>query len=263
MKLETILNSLQAAETLLKAPLQEAVSQALKDAYCATKAYLQKKLGNDYADLQPATSEADPELDRLSEELQSLIANARTPAAEVHVIGSHNHVQYAARDLVIKTERNVRRNVVIPDERHLSGPQLETVRNLIKEVAGRISGTDSEIKFAAVHRMLQRRFGIASYLLISRECGEEAIGYLKQQRTILSGKGKYQNDLFRSIFAGAREMGWDRFQVYLFAAETLHLKQPIQSLKQLNHPQLKELCQAVRCAVGKFRAKEYAQSCAS
>jgi hypothetical protein len=290
MKLDTILSTLLSAAALLKEPA--AASQALKEAYGAAQAYLFKKLGEDsgavralrqvfeapYNAVQKtiligkphhAECETDPELQRLIGQLNLLRAQARVATAAIQIAGNNHHVQYAGRDLIIETEHYVRRYGVSPDERHLAGSQLEAVSSLIKEVAARIGGPDGEIKFAAVHRMLQRRFGVASYLLIPRECGEEAVTYLKQQRAILRSRLRgrdsavYQNDLFRSIYAGAREMHWDRFQVYLFAAETLHLKQPLSSLKELSEPQLKQLCQAVRSEVGRFRAREYAQGCAS
>lgn len=288
MKLDTILDSLLAAATALKEPLQETASQSLKDAYHAAKTYLLKKLSDNSADALKQTvgqsygdapeaehlasaklagCEDDAELHRLIEELNSVVEKVRTTSAAIHIGGSRNHVQYAGRDLIVRTERAVRRNIVSPDERHLAGPQLEAVRRLIKEVAARVGGSDGEINHAAVHRMLQRRLGVASYLLIPRERAEEALSYLRQQRAILRPRVRNnavrQNDLFRSIFAGAREMNWDRLQVYLFAAETLQLKQPLQSLKQLSESQLKQLCQSVRGEVGRYRAKEYAQSCAS
>ena len=93
--------------------------------------------------------------------------------------------------------------------------------------------------------MLQKRFNVASYLLIPGGQFTEALAFIKQQRAIhrsaLQRRNPvaYRNDLYRAIFAGARELKWDGKRVYLFAAEVIGLKRPIESLKELGPLQLK------------------------
>ena len=108
--------------------------------------------------------------------------------------------------------------------------------------------------------MLQRRFQVPSYLLIPRTRFDEALSFLRQQRAInrspLRGRNPvaYQNDFYRAIFAGARELGWDGEQVYRFATDKLGLQTAIVSLKALGPIQLKKLAGVIQCAVRTKRA---------
>ena len=189
----------------------------------------------------------DSELARLIETLAALLPPpADTVSQNVRVTGQRNIVQVAGRDL-IRTERVIRRNTITPDERHLTVEQRERIREVAGELADRLAGDEGEANFAAVHRMLQCRFKIASYLLIPRGRYEEALGFLRQHRAInrshLRSRNPvaYQNDFYRAIFAGARELGWHGEQVYRFATEKLGLKTAVASLKALGPVQLKAL----------------------
>ena len=63
---------------------------------------------------------------------------------------------------------------------------------MVGELAGRLAGDNGEPNFAAAHRTLQRRFKVASYLLIPRESFADAMAFLKQQRAI--NRGRLQRD---------------------------------------------------------------------
>lgn len=292
MNLDSVLDTLFSAAAALKEPLQDTVSHSLKLAYGAAKNALQREFGLESAAsraLDSATEKPecpirraalvdetsqveckiDNELERLIGQLQRLLKKEDRLPAGVRVSGHNNRVQVAGRDLVINTARNVRRNAICPDERHLSGSQLEAVRKVIKEVSGRIRGVDEKTRFAAVHHMLQRRFCVSSYLLIPRESADEALRYLKHWRAVLREglrhrrPAVYRNDLYRSIYSGSREMKWDRFELYAFAKKALQLPHSLMSLKQLSDDQLSLFCRMIRCEVGRFRAAEYSKTCAS
>jgi hypothetical protein len=168
-------------------------------------------------------------------------------------------VQVAGRDF-IQTDKLVRRNTITPDERHLTVEQRERIREVAGELADRLAGDDGESNFAAVHRMLQRRFQVPSYLLIPRIRFDEALSFLRQQRAINRSHLRhrnpvaYQNDFYRAIFAGARELGWDGEQVYRFATEKLGLQTGVVSLKALGPIQLKKLAEVIQSAVRTTRA---------
>jgi hypothetical protein len=68
----------------------------------------------------------------------------------------------------------------------------------------------------------------------------------------------YANDLYRAIFAGARELGWDGERVYQFAAKKLTLKSPLASLKELGPVQLKVLAEAGQLEVRTKRQRAVA-----
>jgi hypothetical protein len=110
--------------------------------------------------------------------------------------------------------------------------------------------------------MIQRRYNVTSYLLVPQEKYGDVLGFLKQRRAIYRARLRrrnpvaYQNDFFRAIYAGAGELGWDRLQVYQFAAEKLGLIKPVTSLRELGPLQLKSLAESVRRQVAHMRAKE-------
>lgn len=261
MPTESIFSTLLAAGAFLKHATQDVISQSVRDAYEAAKTYLRKKINTNpdaTRALELATDkpeslarkallaeesassglERDPELARLIENLAVLLPAPDMVSQNVRVTGQRNIVQVAGRDL-IQTEKLVRRNTITPDERHLTAEQRERIREVAGELADRLAGNDGDANFAAVHGMLQRRFHVASYLLIPRVRYDEALSFLREHRAINRPRLRrrnpvaYQNDFYRAIFAGARELGWDGEQVYRFATEKLATKPPVVSLKVL------------------------------
>lgn len=283
MQTESIFSTLLGAAAFLKHAVQGVASQAVRDAYDAAKSYLKKKFAaNPDATraLELATEkpeslirkallvedsavnglDRDSELARLIENLAALLPLAADRANQnVLVNGQRNVVQVAGRDL-IRTEKIVRRNTITPDERHLTVEQRVRIREVAGELADRLAGDEGKANFAAVHQMLQRRFQVASYLLIPRNRYEEALSFLRQHRAInrshLRGRNPvaYQNDFYRAIFAGARELGWNGEQVYRFAMGELALKTAVVSLKALGPVQLKTLAESIQREVRTMRA---------
>jgi len=283
MQTETIFATLLTAAAFLKKPVQDLVTGSLRDAYDATKAHLRKKFGENSEaanalDLATAKPESlirkallveesassglgmDGVLHGLVERLSSLIpASVQVAGPCVRVSGCRNVVQVAGRDL-IHTAKHFQRNTITPDERHLPVAQREQVRAVIGELAARLAGDDGAPNFAGAHRMLQRRYNVASYLLLPREKFAEALAFLKQQRAIHRSRllrrnpVAYRNDFFRAIFAGARELGWEGERVYQFATEALALGRPVASLKELGPVQLKSLAGAIQRRVACARA---------
>jgi hypothetical protein len=279
---ETIFSTLLSAGSFLKHAAQDVARQSIHDAYEAAKTYLRKKLGP-YADavraLDLATAKPesllrkallveesaaadlgrDAELARLIETLAALLPSSTSLVRQnVRVTGDRNMVQVAGRDL-IHTAKLIRRNAITPDERHLTTEQREHVRQLIGELAKRLAGDKGVANFGAVYRMLQRRFQVASYLLIPRSRCDEAMSFLRQHRAINRSRLRarnpvsFQNDLYRTIFAGARELGWTGEQVYCFATAKLGLQTSVTSLKELSMHQLKTLAVSLQQQVRKHR----------
>ena len=283
MQTEPIISTLLAAAAFLKHAVQDVASQSIRDGYAAAKSYLQKKFGPNpdaARALEMATAKPeslirkallaeecdgldlgrDAELARLVENLAALLpASAAAPVRQnVRITGDGNTVQVAGRDL-IHTAKLIRRNAITPDERHLTVEQREHVRHLVGELAERPNGNSGVANFGGVYRMLQWRFQVASYLLIPSSRYDEALAFLRQQRAIhrshLRARNPvaYQNDLYRTIFAGARELGWSGEQVYRFATEKLGLKTEGTSLKDLSVLQLKTLAESIQQQVRKSR----------
>lgn len=285
MPIETIITTLLAAAAFLKNPIQDVACQSLKDAYDTVRCYLRRKLGeqSDAAkaleqamekpesearkavfveEAKLAGLEADVELTRVTEQMLAQLETLSPKAVRqhAHVSGHGNNVQMAGRDLVITTEKHVQRNLITPDDRHLTTNQRDTLRDVIAEVADRLANGSGDPNFAAVHRMLQRRYRVPSYLLIPRDRFDDALKFLKQQRAIHRSKlrhrnpAAYERDFFRAIYTGVGKLGWDRSQILVFAAAKLALKKPLTSLKELSSSQLKSLADAMRHEVIKARS---------
>lgn len=283
MQTEPIFSTLLAAAAFLKHAVQGVASQAVRDAYEAAKTDLRKKFAANpdaaralelatekpeslirkallVEDSASSALDRDSKLARLIESLADLLPPPSDVVNQnVRVTGQRNIVQVVGRDL-IRTEKVVRRNTITPDERHLTVEQRGRIRAVAGELADRLAGDEGESNFAAVHRMLQRRFHVASYLLIPSSRYEEALSFLRKHRAInrshLRGRNPvaYQNDFYRAIFAGARELGWDGERVYRFATEKLDLKSAVASLKALGPVQLKALAGFIQREVRAVRA---------
>jgi hypothetical protein len=290
MPIDSILSLLLTTAAFLKTAARDSATQSVGDAYDAAKAYLKSKFsGNSDAAhaLELATEKPeslirkfflaeesasldlakDAELVRLIKALRAALPFAGNSAAfSVTVEDTGNQVQVAGRDF-IRTERIVRRSEITPDGRHLTLEQRERLRTVIRDVAERLAPRNGKPNFAAVHRLLQQRFEAASYLLIPSVQFDETPTFLRQQRAIHRSRLRqrdplaYQNDLFRAIFARARELGWDGTTVYRFSNTKLG-HPPITSLKQLRPAKLKKLADFIQREVRTLR-KNAASSPAS
>lgn len=275
MNPSAIATVLLAAAAFLKKPVAEVSAQAIKDSYSGAKSYLLRKFGVESSagkalelatdkpesnarksllveELESSDVSTDSEFARLIEKLR-LHLTACVPAVSqsVRVVGNDNHVQVAGRDL-ITTQRLVQRNVITPDERHLSSEQCDALRRVINEVARRLADENGMPNYAAVHRFLQRRYAIQSYLLIPRDKFEDALSFLKQSRAILHSRSRrrdpvsYQNEFFRSIYSAAGKLGWSPSRVCEYAEEKLELRKPVASLRELGPFQLKTVADYIR-----------------
>jgi hypothetical protein len=269
MQTDTLITTLLSAAAFLKEPIRAIASQSLRDVYEATKYYLRRKFGTpsrgatalELATDKPSAAGAhamlaeetvsaglhqDPELVRLIEMLGRLLAAVGgTVVGDVRVQGDGNRVQVAGS--IVNTERHVTRAAITPDERHVAPDEAAELRRLIAAVADRLARDDGAPNFAAVHRQLQRRFKVASYLLIPRRQFAEAVAFLKQRRGLHRRRlrrrnpAAYEADLFRAIHAKCRELGWHRERLCAFAAEHLPLHHPVNSVRELGPNQLRAL----------------------
>lgn len=275
MDTNTIVTALLSAAAFLKEPIRAVASQSLRDVYDAARFYLKKRFGADSRNarlLDLATAEPhsplshamltdvaksaaldqDRDVVRLAETLIAMLSGlGARPTQQVTIGGDAENVQVVAGDF-IATQRHVTRNVVVPDESHLDAEQVGHVRALIADVADRMADDSGAPNFAAVHRQLQRRFQVSSYLLIPRARFDEAVAFLKRQRALhrrvlrRRNPPAYGQDLCRSIYARARELGWDRDRLCAFAAAHLRLRRPLGSLRELGSNQLRMLASMVQ-----------------
>jgi hypothetical protein len=275
MQTEAIITNLLDAARFLNQPIRDVAGQTVKDAYEAAKSCLRKILGIDsdgakalnlaterpesVARREVLVEEADSagvardaDLRQLIEELAALLPeSAGVFRQQVRVEGRGNQVQVAGRDIVT-TERLVHRNAITPDARHITPEEKRQLGSVISELAYRLAGPAGRPRYSAVHAMLQRRFGVSSYLLITRERFDDALAFLKQQRAIHRSRlrrrnpAAYRNDYLRLINARCCELGWDKPRLHQFASEKLGLSRPVNSLTGLGPNQLKSLVDLLR-----------------
>lgn len=207
MQLDTIIQTLLSAAAFLKRPVADAAGRSIKELFDAACHYLKRRFGehSDGAKVLALAVEkpesamrkavlaeeaaaaglgGDADLLRLAEQIAALLPVV--PASVGHTVqvsGRQNKVVVAGRDL-IQAERVVQRQTVTPDQAHISADQRKQIRALIGELAARLVSEDGRLNFAAGHKMLQRRFGVASYASIPRERFDEAVRYLKQRCVI-------------------------------------------------------------------------------
>lgn len=273
MNTESIVSVVLAAAAVLKEPATVVASQAVKDLYEAAKYYLRRKFASmpaaaealEFAtakpqsparkaalleEAEPAELERDAELTSLVSRLETLLPRGAPPSVTAYVTGTRNQVNVAGGDLTV-TSRLVQRNVITPDDRHLAREQRTRLRTLIHDLAARLGGNGGEPNPAAAHAMLQRRFDVPSYLLIPRERYGEALAYLRQQlvvrRSVLLRRdpGRFRQEVFRSIYARATELGWSREALFRFASKGGDSARLLTSLKHLDTSQLRNLADRI------------------
>lgn len=274
MNTDSIITTFLAAAAWLQEPAHAVASQALRDLYAATKYYLKRKFAPHPAaahalelaaekpasparkamlveEAEPAELAADGEVRSLIARMDALLpANASVARASVHVAGNGNQVNLAGHDVIV-TARHVHRTAITPDERHVVHVERARLRELIHALARRLTD-GSAPNFAAVHRLLQHRFDVASYLLIPRERYAEAIGFLQQQcAAYRAGLRRLdpttlRRELLRTIFARMTALGWPREKLHAFAQEKLALPGALTSLRSLSTTQLETLAIRLR-----------------
>lgn len=273
MNTESIVSVILAAAVALKEPATVVTSQAMKDLYEAAKYYLRRKFAAlpaaaealEFATAKPQSparkaalvEEAEPadlprdgELTSLVSRLEELLPRSVPPSVTASVTGTRNQVNVAGGDLTV-TSRLVQRNVITPDERHLAREQRTRLRTLIHDLAARLGNKGGEPNPAAAHAMLQRCFDVSSYLLIPRERYPEALAYLRQQLVIRRSAlfrrhpGQFRQEMCRSIYARATELGWSRETLFRFASKRADVGRPLTSLRQLDASQLRSLADRI------------------
>lgn len=144
------------------------------------------------------------------------------------------------------------RNEVVTDERHITEEQALKIREMVEELAHRLTGSDGKPAFGEVQQRLRNKFKVTSYKLIPRERFPEVVEWFKQVRGMNRGKVRRSNpelfkrDYYTSIKAGARSLGWSDEELYGFAKEFLKQKAALTSLTQLGPIQLQRLSQAIQ-----------------
>jgi hypothetical protein len=270
-----VISIVLAGARLLKKPAEDAVSAACKDAYEKAKEYLRRKFSSsndattalDQAEqkpdskareavlveeAQPFRIEHDKELLHLVKHLREVLGNCPS-LVQQHVnvtqAGNNNSFVMAGRD-VIQPQHHTVRNVVKPDETHVSAEQKKTIKDLVDELAIRLAGEDGNPNYRAAWGRLYDEFKITSYHLLPACDFERALSFLREQKAISRSRLRrrnpqvYRNDFYAKIFSSAKTLGWADEQIYAFAEEKLETA-PIKSLRKLGPNQLKKVAECI------------------
>lgn len=179
------------------------------------------------------------------------VATKKTPATVNQSVGKARDVIQAGGNVRISKKETVR-NEVVTDERHITEEQALKIREMVEELAHRLTGSDGKPAFGEVQQRLRNKFKVTSYKLIPRERFPEVVEWFKQVRGMNRGKVRRSNpelfkrDYYTSIKAGARSLGWSDEELYGFARDFLGRKASLTSLTQLGPNQLERLSRAIQ-----------------
>lgn len=162
----------------------------------------------------------------------------------IKVKGNNNNI--AGRDIYIN-KRDVTRTTFQPGDEHITQRQAKAIKDLVanlvmKEEAG---GMDRARAFKKWWSVLKNRYAVTTYLAIPAHLGDEAISWLQQQSAIKRPKIRrgdndaWRKELYKAIWARARQIGISKGEVYALALN--HLGKRVTSLKQLREQNLKAL----------------------
>lgn len=160
------------------------------------------------------------------------------------IIGNKN-VQVAGD--YITTSKFVNKTTVIHDpNEHITDTQAKEIKDRVYKIAESRQGESkfTSAPYGLVYGGFYKRYKITSYKLLPKDKYEDAIKWLDKQIAIYRPKLKnvdkeqYLKDMYKAIHAKARQLGVD---VYDFAYDTLELKKPIASLKELSDARIKKL----------------------
>lgn len=139
------------------------------------------------------------------------------------------------------------KNEITPDETCITGTQAAKIKELVKNIAEKevIGGMDNSKAFAKTYSSLYKHMGVSSYLLIKKEHYSDAIKYLNQQNALKRSKTRRRNnkywreDIYKAIYARARELGISKEELYTIVGNRFDTK--ITSLKELGEQKLDRL----------------------
>jgi len=173
----------------------------------------------------------------------------------VQSVSGHNNV-VAGRDLYIN-KREVTRVSVTPGPDHITEDQAKRLKDLVDEIA-KIEidrGTNPGRAYPSLWSQVNKRFQVTSFHLIPKALGEDAIKWLQQRRAMLRPKQRrsnpsaWRNQLYKSIWARAHELGMSDGDVYSLVRKRLGLH--VVSLTRLGEKNLNRLYNIVMALNGR------------
>jgi hypothetical protein len=126
----------------------------------------------------------------------------------------------------------------------ISAATAREIQRIVRELVDTDMPKDPRKGFKKWHEFIKNKCHVQSYLEIPTAQADAIVGLLRQNlarvRSRLHRKGSAERhkDLYRTIWARARELGLSRPQVYALAADTLKLSRVPASLKELGGNQL-------------------------
>jgi hypothetical protein len=167
---------------------------------------------------------------------------ALLPGSIQSVSGHHNIV--AGRDININ-KREIIRASVTPGPQHITEAQAKRLKDLV-EKAAQIEidgGSPSGKVYSKWWSELKNRYRVATYHLIPRSQGDDAIKWLQMRVAMLRPKLRRTNpsawraEHFTAIWSKARELEMSKGEVYSLIGRRLNLQ--VVSLKKLGELNLK------------------------
>jgi hypothetical protein len=185
-----------------------------------------------------------------------------TPSASAvvqTVSGNDNIVANAPQGDININQKKVVRPKVVREFGDISEATAFAIQDLIRQLAQTDEMAGKPSSYGEWQQRLKTRYKVASYRKLTVDQGASAIRWLKQElgRKLPSlrrnNNDEWRQRIYKGIWAAARELGFDKPQVYEFAVHQLELKNPISSLKELGEQKLETLRDKLRYRARKQR----------
>lgn len=173
--------------------------------------------------------------------------------------GNDNILAHTGHGDININQKKILRPKVVREEGDISEETAFEVQDLIRQLAQTDEIAGRSPSYGEWQQRLKNRYKVASYRKLSVEQGADAVRWLKQElgRKLpslrRSNNDEWRQRIYKGIWAAARELGWERSQVYEFAFEQLGLKKRISSLKELGEQKIESLRDKIRYQARKSR----------
>lgn len=175
------------------------------------------------------------------------------------VNGRDNVVAHTGQGDININQKKILRPKVVREDGDISEEAVFEIQDLIRQLAQTDEIAGKSPSYGEWQQRLKNRYKVASYRKLSIEQGADAVGWLKQQigRKLpslrRSDNDEWRQRIYKGIWTAARELGWEKPQVYEFAIQQLRLKKRISSLTELGEQKLESLRDKIRYQARKSR----------
>ena len=171
----------------------------------------------------------------------------------IQKIEGNNNIQIGVNHGdIIYAEKIIKKTEAIPDPNiHISEEQAFKIQEKVNELVTLMSlveDASKKVLYTKAYGEFKHYFHITGYKFLPKDKFDEAMRWFDQQK-VLKYRPKlkkvdnkiYRNLYYKSIHSKATELNWNHDTLYQFINQTLCLKTPISSIKELSDTMLKKI----------------------